>query len=86
MQDDGEGLAPAAPVAAAPAITTAAAAAEFIAGAGFVDLQRAAIDFFAIEFGDGRLGFFVIGEFDKAESLGAAGFAVRDDRHEAISP
>jgi hypothetical protein len=63
---------------AAPA-TAAAAAAAFGLGTGLVDGEGPAIDFLAIEGGNGGLGLGVRVHLDEAEPLGATGVAVHDD-------
>jgi hypothetical protein len=73
--------APAATTAAAEATTSAATAtaAALFARAGFVDGQRAAAMFLAVERADRRLGFLIGAHLDEAESFGSAGVAIVDD-------
>ena len=63
---------------AAATATAATAAATFLARLGFVDRQRAAIVFLAVESGDGGLRLLIAGHLNKAESLAAARVSVRD--------
>ena len=63
--------------AAAEAAATAATAA-FSLGAGFIDVEGAAVEVFAVEAGDGRLAFGLRAHFDKAETLGAVRHFVDD--------
>src|SRR5262249_30884964 len=63
---------------AAPTAAAAATAAVF-ARLGFVDGQRAAVNFLAVHGLDGCLGLLVGAHLDEAEPLGAAGVAVHDD-------
>ncbi|HVH60169.1 MAG TPA: hypothetical protein VM709_07535 [Candidatus Sulfotelmatobacter sp.] len=65
-------------------MTTAAAAAAITTGAvafrpGFVDLEIAASELFAIEGRDGFGGFHIIWHFDKREATGPARFAIGDN-------
>ena len=77
--------APATAIAATVSATPAASAARstrstgFGLGTGFIDLQSATADIFAIERGDGFGGFFIVLHFDETEAPGAAGFAVGSD-------
>src|SRR5438874_2056683 len=69
---------------AATAMTTAGASAAITAGAvafrpGFVDLEIAAAELFAIEARDSVGGFRIIGHFDKGEAASPAGFAIGDN-------
>jgi len=64
--------------AAATVAATAAAAWPLLAGLGFVDGQRPAVMFLAVQCGNRRLGFLVAGHFDKAEAFAAAGHLVHD--------
>jgi hypothetical protein len=67
--------------AATAAATTAAAAAMFRAGTGFVDRERTAFEFLAVEGADGRLGLCVRGHFDEGEASGPARELILDDRN-----
>jgi hypothetical protein len=74
-----DGLVAFAATAAVPAAPTAAAAAALFAGPGFVDRQRAAIDFFLVQAGDRCLSLAIIRHFDKTEALAATGVPVHDN-------
>jgi len=50
-------------------------------GTGFVDIQRASAEFFAVQSGDGFLGFRGVGHFYKCESAGTAGVAIGHDAY-----
>src|SRR5947208_1382324 len=68
----------------AAARSTAGASAAITAGAvafrpGFVDLEIAAAELFAIEARDSVGGFRIIGHFDKGEAASPAGFAIGDN-------
>src|SRR5438034_515538 len=68
----------------AAAMSTAGASAAITAGAvafrpGFVDLEIAAAELFAIEARDSVGGFRIIGHFDKGEAASPAGFAIGDN-------
>ena len=69
---------------ATAAMTTAGASAVITAGAvafrpGFVNLEVAAAELFAIEGRDGVGGFRIIWHFDKREPASPAGFAIGDN-------
>ena len=59
--------------------TTAAAAAAIVFGSGFVDGQIATVEFGFMQSIDRGLSLGIGRHFDKAKTLAAAGFAVRDD-------
>jgi hypothetical protein len=67
----------AATTATAGATTTASAASGL--RTGFIDVQRAAIHFLAIELGDSRFRIAALGHFDKCKTTGLAAVAVRYD-------
>jgi hypothetical protein len=58
--------------------TTTAAARALFAGFGFIDGQRAAAMFLAVERGDRRLRFIVAGHLDESEALAASGQPIAD--------
>ena len=64
------GCLPAPTTAAAAATPTAAAAATVVAGTSFVDLEVAAAEVLAVQRGNSRLGFAIIGHFHEAEARG----------------
>jgi hypothetical protein len=68
----------AAAASATTAATTTASAASRLR-TGFVNVQRAAVHFLAIELGDSRLGIAALGHFDKCKTTGLAAVAVRYD-------
>lgn len=65
--------------AAAAAIATTAAAAAFFFRAGFVNVDRPAVDFTAVERVDCIQGFAVVAHFDESKAFGLAGISVLDD-------
>jgi hypothetical protein len=66
---------------AAATVSATTAAFALFHGTRFVDGEGAAVDFLAMELGNGRLGFFGGAHFDKAETAGTAGDAVVDHLH-----
>src|ERR1017187_3343772 len=65
-----------------PALTTAAAtaAARTVGlGAGFVDVQRAAIQFAAVDGGNCLFGFCIVGHFHKPKASGLSGVTIGTD-------
>jgi hypothetical protein len=69
------------PATAAPAAatTTTASAASRLAGASFVDGERAAVERLAVQLGDGGLRVFVAGELDEREPARLTRHAIGDD-------
>ncbi len=82
------------PATATAAITTATAAAEtttataeaatttagaLFAGTGFIDRHGTAVEFLAIELGDGRIGLFLGAHGHERKSAGLAGELVHDE-------
>src|SRR5438128_156664 len=66
------------PASAAPP-TAAAPAASFCLGPGFVDRQSSAIDLFAVQSANGRLGLGVAAHLHEAKAFGSSGVSVHDD-------
>src|SRR5688572_12881692 len=65
--------------AAIPAEATSATAAAIFAWFGFIDFQRTAADFLAIELLNRCIGFVAGGHFDEGEPSRASGVAIFDD-------
>jgi hypothetical protein len=65
---------------ASASATTTAAFAGFH-GTGFVHRQGAAVDFLAVELGDGRLGLIGCSHFDKTKTAGTTRHAIIDHLH-----
>src|ERR1035438_5030290 len=69
------------PIYKLPALTTAATAAVRAIGLGtrFVDVQRAAIQFAAVDRGDCLLGFAIVRHFHKPKASGLSGVTIGTD-------
>jgi hypothetical protein len=69
------------PLAAAVAAVPTAAAAAIFLRPGFVDIQRSAIEFSAIESGNRALRFVIRAHFHEPKASGPSGFPVCHDAH-----
>ena len=58
--------------------TTEVATRTFFARTGFIDGERTAVEFFAIELRDGSVGFFLRSHFHERETAGLVGEFVHD--------